>query len=481
MKTSLKKGTLYISISSLIFVIAGYLTNVLLGRLLGPFSYGIYGVIITLMTAINLTQTAGLPQAVAKFVAEDESKSESILKSGLIVQSISTLLAALAFFFLAVPIADVLHDLQLVPYIQTSAAVFPFYGIYSIYLNYYNGLHLFKTQAMMNIVYSIAKLISVVILVYFFHVYGAIWGFIISPFIVLLFWFHFPKNVSSHFSIKKLLLFSLPLIAFAICSNLLQSVDLFFVKALLHSNVRTGYYTANQNIAELPFYGVVALASVLFPSISRSVSQNLHDETKKLITTALRFSFLIMTPSILLISATSHQALAFLYSQAYAPGGDALSILVIGSGFFTIFIILSTIISSSGRPGTSALLAFLGVVLSSILCMILIPLYGLNGAALSTTIASFIAVSIAAIVVNRNFSVLLNVSSVGKIILASFLVYMMAKALSVPLLLLPFWYIILFGIYILLLKFMKEITKDDIEQVKSLVPKKMTRINSNNG
>src|SRR5579864_1093916 len=133
------------------------------------------------MTTINFTQTTGLPQAVAKFIAEDEKKTDSILKSGLVLQIISTLLISCLLFLLATPISKLLKDISLVPYIQLSAVVFPLYGIYSVYLNYYNGLHYFKTQAFMSMTYSIIKLVSMIVFIYFFHIYGAILGFIISP------------------------------------------------------------------------------------------------------------------------------------------------------------------------------------------------------------------------------------------------------------------------------------------------------------
>src|SRR2546430_2383989 len=117
-RTSLGQGTIYLSISTVTFVVSAYLINIILGRYLGPASYGIYGVIITLMTAINLTQTSGLPLAVAKFIAEDDTNADGVLKSGLIVQIISTLGVSVIVFLLAAPLAGLLKDSSLTAYIQ---------------------------------------------------------------------------------------------------------------------------------------------------------------------------------------------------------------------------------------------------------------------------------------------------------------------------------------------------------------------------
>jgi stage V sporulation protein B len=470
MNSTLARGTVYITISTIVFVFSSYLINIILGRVLGPAGYGIYGVIITLMTTINLTQTSGLPLAVSKFIASDEKNADSILKSGLILQIISTLIASLLFLALTEPLAHLLKDESLAPYIQLSAAVFPLYGIYSIYMNYYNGLHKFRTQALMNIVYSIAKLVSVLMLVYFFHVYGAIVGFIISPFIALLFWTHIPKGVRQHFSYKKLIFFSLPLIGLAIFSTLLQSIDLLFTKALLHSNTSTGFYTAGQNISKIPFYCVTALASVLFPSISRSISEKSEDKTKNLIVKSIRFTLLILLPIILMIAVTSTQLMDLFYSSAYESGAAALSILIIGIGFFTIFTILTTIISSSGSPYKAFWLSGIGVLLTSFLCYILIPLKGIEGAATATTISTFLITILSAIIVYKQFKVLVNLKSTVKIFFAALIISGIAKFIVLPVLLLPLLYIVLVFLYVFILFILKEISEEDIKLVKSLLP-----------
>jgi stage V sporulation protein B len=469
-KSTFTQGTIYITIATIVFVASSYLINIILGRLLGPAAYGIYGVVIALMTAINLTQTSGLPLAVAKFIADNEKASNSILKSALTLQIISTIIASILFFVFAPMLASILKDSSLVSYIQMSAAVFPLYGIYSIYTNYYNGLHDFKTQALMTIIYSVAKLLLVLVLVYFFHVYGAILGFVLSPLVVLLFWLKIPNIKANSFPYRKLINFSLPLIGLAIFSTLLQSIDLLFIKSMLTSDKATGYYTASQNISKIPFYAITALASVLFPSIAKSVSQKLEEQTAKLIVGSIRFTLIILLPTILIISATSDQVMELFYSSSYLPGALALSILVIGGGFFTLFTILSTIIASAGFPYKVFWLSGTGVLLSSIFCYLLIPKFGIEGAAFATTLSTITITIWSALVVYNKFKVLIQIKNSLRILLASLIIYFLALIIDVPLYLLPFYYILLYGVYALILLYMKEINSNDILLVKNLMP-----------
>ena len=92
MATSIKKGLVYLSVSSGIFVVAGYVVNLWLGRFLGPVNYGIYGVVISLMSMVNILQSAGMPQAVSKFIAEDDRNADGILATGLTLQIVATII-----------------------------------------------------------------------------------------------------------------------------------------------------------------------------------------------------------------------------------------------------------------------------------------------------------------------------------------------------------------------------------------------------
>ena len=316
MITETYKGTSYLLLSSLFFIASGYLINIFLGRRLGPELYGVYGVVIAFWSGVNLILTAGLPQAVSKFVSEDEKNAESILKSAINLQAIGVLIIGVIYYLLAETVASAFKDPTLIPYLKLSSFIFPFYSFYSIYTSYYNGLHAFKKQSFMTIIYSLAKLVSIIGLSINFKLYGAIFGFIIAPTVALLTGFHFPKTVTHQiFPYKKLLLFSLPLIGFTVFATLQQSIDLFLVKALIHSGESAGFYTAVQNISKIPLFALSAFSLVLFPTISRSVAQNQHEKATALIQHSLRLVLLVLTPGILLISATSKELVTLLFSK----------------------------------------------------------------------------------------------------------------------------------------------------------------------
>lgn len=470
---TIKSGTIYLLISSGVFMFCGYLISIWLGRELGPINYGIYGVIISLMTAVNIIQMSGLPQATSKFIASGKYNTDVILRASLQLQTISTLILTSLFFVFAYPISILLKDIELVNYIRVTAFILPFYAIFSLYSSYYNGLRDFKKQALINIVYSIAKVISVVGLVYIFHLYGAIIGFIISPIIALLLGFYIPKTVFIDKKIyRSLITFSVPLIGFAILSTLMLSTDLFFVKALLNDE-STGLYSASQNIARIPYFALNAFATMLLPVISRSVNTESAKETGKKIKEILRYQLIFLIPGTVLISISSSQLIEFLFSKSYTPATSSLSWLVIGLGFITIFMALANIITAMGKPFMTMIISAGGVLFTAFFCWYLIPLFGLVGASIATTIGGIFAMILSFIVVSCNFPKILNILSVLKIFLATAIMFAVHKFIHLSVILLPLTYIILGGVYCISLLALREITLKDLSILKKVLPKKL--------
>ncbi len=472
---NLSKSGFYFLIASVIFVLSGYLTNIWLGRYLGPTLYGIYGIVISIVSLFSITQNTGIPQSISKFISENEKKTENVFKAAIILQLYSTGVISLAFFVFAHLIAIALKDQDLTIYLRLASLVIFINSFYYVYLAYYNGLHLFKKQAVLEISYSLAKLFFVVGISYFYLLHGAIVGFIIAPLVAILIGFKLPLFKVSAFPYKKIIRFSLPIIGVAMVSTLAFSVDLYLVKFLLNSNKEVGFYTANQNISRIPFYALNALGGILFPSISRYVSKGDIPNAQNIIRNSFRAILLILIPGSLMISATSSPLLEFLYSSEYIPAANSLSILIIGVSFFTAFALQSSIINGLGKPNISLGISLISVIVTSALCLLLIKPLHLNGAAISTTVGSIIALGLSSSYIYWKFKVLISFKSILKIIFASLVLYFLAKVIYYPPVFLPFIYIILSLTYILILIILRELTKSDWEIIRGLMPRR-TRI-----
>ncbi|MCK4965330.1 MAG: oligosaccharide flippase family protein, partial [Dehalococcoidia bacterium] len=60
-KTGMGRGTLYLMVAAGVFLVSGYVIHFWLGRYLGPESYGLFGIVLALMTIADLLLISGWP------------------------------------------------------------------------------------------------------------------------------------------------------------------------------------------------------------------------------------------------------------------------------------------------------------------------------------------------------------------------------------------------------------------------------------
>ena len=412
MKQSVLRGTIYLMAAQAAFVASGYAIHISLGRLLGPAEYGIYAVVISLMTMVNLILTTGIPQAVAKYVAHDNSDAVAIKKTALKMQAAFSLVIFAIYFFMAGQIALLLNDASLTPFIRVSALIVPGYAVYSILIGYLNGLREYRKQAVTGTCYSIFKVLFILTPVLIgYAVMGAIAGFIFAPIAGLLVGLYFTRLTgsapqetiqASGVTARQIVDFAVPIMLFSVATNLIIGVDLFFVKAYL-TDYDAGVYAAASMISKVPFYMIGAMYVALFPAISHTTAMNDVAKTRKYIRDSLKYSLMALVPTVLVVSALSGRLIAFLYSGEYVGGGQALGILIIGIGFYSLFFLFTTILNGSGMPRVSLVMSVVVLGLDVLLNFVLVPEYQIIGAAVATSAACFVGMVMAGVYVWRRF------------------------------------------------------------------------------
>jgi len=128
----------------------------------------------------------------------------------------------------------------------------------------------------------------------------------------------------------------------------------------------------------------------LFPAISHTTAGNDMEKTCKYILYSLKYSLMALVPIVLIASAVSGRLITLVYSGEYANGGEALSILIIGIGFFFLFSLFSMIVNGSGMPRVSLIMGVVVLGVDVFLNFMLVPVYELVGAAVATSGACFV-------------------------------------------------------------------------------------------
>jgi O-antigen/teichoic acid export membrane protein len=469
------RGTLYLMLANALFAVVGYVIHFGLGRHLGPEDYGTFGVVLYLMTTVNLFITSGIPRSASKHIAEDNSRLPSIIAGANRIQLVFCIVIFCLYLGLAGVIANLLNDASLTPYIRVSALAVPAYALYSVYNDgYLNGLRRFGRQAISTTVVSLAKATLVFTLVWVgMGINGAITGYIVSAFIGFIFAWRFlgtTQDNNKYFDWKKLLTFAVPVTLFAAAFFILMSVDLFAVKALLDDNASAGYYTAAATISKVPYYLFAGLAMTLLPSVSKALSANDVELARSYIQQSMRYMLMLLIPVVLLLSATASDLLTLVYSSRYIPAATPLAILAFGAGLLSIFFVLAHIIMGSGKPWAVLMIALIMVIMSIGLNVWLVPRFDLTGAAWATTATGITGLGLAATYILHRFKALVPPLSLLRICLASLAVYFIALYVPVSFAWLPLFYLGLLALFAGMLILTRELTIEDLSLVKSIIP-----------
>lgn len=468
------EGTIYLMISYTILLGCGYIIHFGLGRIFGPEKYGIFGVILSLLTIIEIFLMKGFKDAVSKYVSEFSSRANVIKNKAIKIELILSSLAFCLYFISAKYIAILLKDQNLTNYIRLSAVIIPIMSIYYIYIGYLSGKKEFRKYAIAMGTRQIVKTFIVFLLVLLgFELYGAIIGYIIGVAIGLTIAGYFSideTKESNNFSSRKLINFAIPLVLFSGMTTLLMNLDLLFVKALIENTEQIGIYTSALTITRAPYYIFFALSITLLPSISKSTSTNNLPQTQEYISKSLRYLLLLILPLAFFVSGSAGEVIKLTYSSVYISAANPLSILIFGITFITIFYVLATIITGSGNPGVSMAMALSLVPIDVGLNLLLIPEYGLEGAATATTITCLIGLIISAICVKKKFGMLMSGKSFSKILVGSVVLFIIPQFFIVSGLLFIVYAIGMFGVYFLILLALKEINEDDKEFVSRMLP-----------
>jgi O-antigen/teichoic acid export membrane protein len=203
--------------------------------------------------------------------------------------------------------------------------------------------------------------------------------------------------------VTSLLKESWPYIFSGIAITLYMRIDLFYIKKYL-GDESVGVYAAVFALSSQLHFIPMILQRSVSPTISR-----LKKKSEKLYISALSKLFRVYVLLGLIIcipvSLLSAEIISLLYGNAYSLGAEVLAIHVYSILFVNLGIAQSIWMVNEGRANLALFRTIFGLLVSIILNYLLIPRYGMVGAALTAVIAQFSQAIFSNIFFSRNMLV----------------------------------------------------------------------------
>lgn len=168
-------------------------------------------------------------------------------------------------------------------------------------------------------------------------------------------------------------------------ANLMQfmnyRLDALIVNGLL-GLVSVGFYSIATAMAEALWYGANALALVLFPHVS-SLERK---EADRITPVVCRNAIFMTLVGALLMFVVSRQLILVVFGSGMTPALHPLWLLLPGIVTLTAAKVISSYLSGIGKPTYSTYVGAGTVILTVILDLLLIPRFGISGAAVASSI-----------------------------------------------------------------------------------------------
>ena len=472
------KGSFLNLFGNVLFRIGGYVQIVLLTYLLGVSGYGIVRLVIPLQNVMILIAAAGIPPAVTKYVAEYRAKNDNymvkqVIKTSAKIMLLMSVIATLFIIFLANPLAPILHWQQnIIILFQIIGLVTPFSIILGLIRGVFQGYQDMSNVLLTRAFEQIFTIISAVSLILLgWYVFGAVTGIIIGFAIaatisLFLFKEKIWKNIKNvkktagaineHNLTKKLLIFSLPVTVVGLAELALFDMTGTYIIKIFFNDTYVGYYNIVSPVARLPLVISSSIAFAILPATSEALILKNNNLIGKYIVYSYKYMILVLLPLCIIIALFSQPILTVLFPKeplTYLFAGNALRILIVAMAFFSIYVVSSSVAQGLGKPYLPMFFLILGSVVNLVLTIILVPLYGLSGAAAATAAATFIIMMFSTWKVLEISSTELPYVNLVKILFASILAGLIAELLPktiiglfIALLAFPFIYLFILAL-----------------------------------
>gem|GEM_PF-207118 len=394
-KQTIMKNTFWLSVSNFggRFIKAAIV--IYAARVLGTAGWGVFSYAVTLAGFLTLFIDPGinsiLIRDVAKSSREDQEKILSttfVMKLCLLVVGVFLVLFVAPFFSTLPGAKELLPLVALIIVFDTLREFFSSFIRAKEKMEWEAGIFLLTNIAIVTFGFIFLYLNPNVVSFAWGYVAGTAVGAITATFVL----WRYLKKIFSFFSarlIKPIITSAWPFAITGALGILLTNTDILIISWMLTAS-DVGIYSAAIRIIQVLYIIPWILQLSMFPLFSRLAN---HDNQKFRIglERSIGFVFLASVPLALGGAILGTQIMELVFGSAYAGGGLAFKILLLGLLVDYPMVIISAAVFAYSRQKGLIIAALIGGISNVILDLLFIPRFGIAGSAVATLIAQILS------------------------------------------------------------------------------------------
>jgi len=366
--------------------------GIYVARYLGPDNYGLLSYANSFVALFLAITTLGLDNIVVRDLVRDERKRDELLGTTFILKFIGSILL-LGIVAVAVRFTKNDNFTNLLIFIIAGGVIFQSFNVIDFY---FRSRVLSKYAVYAQTASGVSGAIIKLLLIYsgmgliYFAAVIVIENIILAIGLITT----YLKQKLSIFNwkikfdlAKRLLRDSWPLILSGVAISIYMRIDQVMIKNMLSAEA-VGNYAVAVKLSEIWYFIPMAITSSLFPAIinAKKRSEKLYYERlQKLYDLMTWLAIGIALP----ITFLANDIIRLLFGAQYQDAAGVLRIYVWAGVFVFLGVASSQYLIAENYTRISFFRTVIGAIVNVILNIILIPKYGINGAAMATIVSQF--------------------------------------------------------------------------------------------
>ncbi len=414
---SIQRQSLIALVSTITLTGIGFISTIYFAHALGPAPLGAYFLFLAYFGILNLVGDGGFGTAAVKRISEGKEPDEYF--SAFVFVRIVLLAASVTVLLFAQPyLKDVTSSgiffwllLALIISVFSSSTAIGIYGSGKVGISQISNF----IDIFLRILFQVAAIFLG------FGIAGLAGGFVgglIIGGIVNLRYLDI-KLVRFKFShLKNLSGFSFWIFLSAGGSLVFNYADTVLIGFFM-SNADVGIYRTAFQLTSVATFTTLAFQTVLYPKISSWEVQGMIGEIQDALARAFTYSLLLAIPACMGGWILGERLLYYLYGSSFVEGAPALYFLLLVQ-VANVFMFLATMsLNALNHPKHAFTITLIAAVANIVLDVILIPVFGIMGAAAATLIAMTLNAVVALVLLSRIISIKFEYKHIKNILYAT--------------------------------------------------------------
>ena len=403
----LAKSSIIVFIGLFLSKVMAYAYRIIIARYFGAEIYGLFSLALILITLFTSFASFGLIDGLIRFISFYRGKNQNdkiryLFRYAIIFLAISSILSGLLLFALSQFISvRIFHDARLIIFLRFFSILVPLTLISNALLSVIKGYEKIGWYSFIaNIIQNVTKLLVLALFIFLgFGVSAVIFSQILAVFSVLLAAYFvcrclivviFQKshiNKRSKVQLKKdLFSYSWPIIFASILSSIFYWADSLSI-GYFKTAFDVGLYNAAVPLLYLFNLIQEAFSQLFLPLVTKEFSKNNKSLVKELSKQVTKWVFIFSVPLFLILFVFPEQIIVLFFGQEFVLASSVLRILSIGGFLSFIVPVATSLILMAGKSKLLLTNLIFATGLNLFLNIMLIPMYGLNGAAIATSVS----------------------------------------------------------------------------------------------